>query len=214
VAWPKGKPRGLYVRGTPADRWWARVNKNGPVMPGMSTACWEWTGARNRKGYGTFAPDHAGNRLAHTVGWELANGPIPNDLEVCHHCDNRGCVNFAEHLYLGTHRQNIDDAIRRGRLVGRYAPRGDKHYATKVSEVDAEVLRLLYALGAGSQNLVGDAMGVPRKLAQDIISGRKRAYLAAPLLVDFTPRKPTRYYARAAQHPSPPATLTGADDER
>jgi hypothetical protein len=46
--------------------------------------------------------------------WELENGPIPAGMDVCHHCDNRLCLN-TKHLFLGTRLDNMRDAVRKGR---------------------------------------------------------------------------------------------------
>lgn len=72
--------------------------------------CWVWTGTTNRYGYGTW-----GKKLAHRHSWELANGPIPDGAWILHHCDNKPCVNPL-HLYAGTHAENVQDAVDRGRF--------------------------------------------------------------------------------------------------
>jgi hypothetical protein len=70
---------------------------------------------------------------AHRVAWELLNGPIPNGLNVLHHCDNPVCVNAESHLYLGTQKENINDWKERN--IGaeerriKALPRGDNHYS-------------------------------------------------------------------------------------
>lgn len=58
-----------------------------------------------------------GTIYAHRFAWELAYGPIPHGMFVCHSCDVPGCVNPG-HLFLGTHSDNMRDASAKGRLTG------------------------------------------------------------------------------------------------
>lgn len=83
--------------------------------------CWEWNGAIGNHGYGWFHSNYSRRKwsaLAHRVSWEFHKGEIPDDLEVCHHCDNMICVN-PNHLYLGTHQRNMQDASERNRFNDR-----------------------------------------------------------------------------------------------
>lgn len=93
-------------------QFWGYVNK--------TETCWIWTGTIGRptvRGADHGAAYITNRRIsAHRFSYELHNGPIPDGLFVLHHCDVPRCVNPA-HLYVGTQRQNMHDAIRRKRFV-------------------------------------------------------------------------------------------------
>lgn len=77
-----------------------------------ANGCLEFQGARTN-GYGYIAVNSFPAR-AHRVAWELANGPIPAGLQVCHTCDNPPCCNV-DHLFLGRPQDNSADMVRKGR---------------------------------------------------------------------------------------------------
>lgn len=87
-------------------RFWSYVAK--------SDGCWEWAGNVGKNGYGRHCV--LGRRVtSHRWIWQALNGPIPNGMEICHHCDNKRCVR-PDHLFLGTHRENMLDAWHKGRI--------------------------------------------------------------------------------------------------
>lgn len=96
-------------------RLWSRVSR------AKDDECWLWAGSTLRNGYGQISVTHNGHAsplMTHRVMWVLTYGPIPDGLSVLHRCDVPRCVN-PTHLFLGTQRDNIHDAQRKGRLRGR-----------------------------------------------------------------------------------------------
>lgn len=78
------------------------------------SGCWIWVGTINNKGYGLFR-FRGKTTSAHRVSFLLHVGNIPSDIFVCHKCDVPSCVN-PEHLFLGTHADNMLDMVRKGRV--------------------------------------------------------------------------------------------------
>src|SRR5258706_315091 len=87
-------------------RFWPRIKK--------TDSCWLWMGTRNPKGYGQISINDK-RQVTSRVMWVLTNGQIPNNLSVLHKCDNPPCCN-PSHLFLGNHRDNTMDSIRKGRF--------------------------------------------------------------------------------------------------
>jgi len=79
------------------------------------TDCWEWQRATNNIGYGMIRDNEIqGMRTTHRVSYEIHKGKIPNGRLVLHTCDNPACCN-PDHLFLGTHKDNSQDMIEKGR---------------------------------------------------------------------------------------------------
>lgn len=91
-------------------------------IPEPMSGCWLWIGSTSVYGYGyiSITKNKRGiarrTAMAHRLSWEFHKGPIPDGMYVCHKCDIRACVN-PSHLFLGTHQDNMDDMVRKGRAV-------------------------------------------------------------------------------------------------
>jgi hypothetical protein len=102
------------------------------------SGCILWKG-RTTKRYGTIE----GGLRAHRVSYELFIGPIPDGMCVLHRCDNPPCIN-PNHLFVGTHADNINDKVSKGRQS-----RGEKQWEAKLTEDQVREIRLLYASSPG-----------------------------------------------------------------
>jgi len=107
------------------------------IMYEPNTGCWIWTSAVNTWGYGQFCFNRKAHS-AHRFSYKLYRGEIPNGLHVCHHCDNRLCVN-PDHFFLGTALDNALDKVRKGRCSS-----GQRHGMSKLTDREVDEIRELY----------------------------------------------------------------------
>lgn len=81
------------------------------------TGCFEWQGSLSDTGYARISYQRK-TRLGARLVMELIHGNIPRTLQACHSCDNRKCIN-PDHIWIGTQKQNQQDAIRKKRYTGQ-----------------------------------------------------------------------------------------------
>lgn len=126
---------------------WSRVNRNGPVI--LDTPCWEFqSGWRSIVHIRYCLLSFRGCSMpAHRFSWILHYGSIPSGLVVCHHCDFPRCVN-PDHLFLGTRRDNLMDAVRKGLHYGATPLKGrmtlEKALAIRHDTRSIEALAIWY----------------------------------------------------------------------
>lgn len=167
------------------QRFWAKVNKNGPVPrhrpePGH---CWVWTGAPDKDGYGRIW--HQGKTLkAHRVGYIIQVGPISDHQEACHRCDNPPCVR-GEHLFAGTLQENVADRDAKGRQAkgernhGASLP-GATNPSAKLTDEQALAIRERYALGGISHKQLAEQYGVTTTIIGYITRGGIWKHVGGP----------------------------------
>lgn len=130
----------------PVPRFWAKVRK--------SEGCWEWQGFLN-KGYGHITVN--GKPMAvHRYSYILSCGVIPDGLFVLHKCDNRACVR-PDHLFLGTHQENMEDMATKGRAA---RPAGEKHPRAKLTAHQIGEIRDLHAAGQHDFKQIASMFGI------------------------------------------------------
>lgn len=135
--------------------------------------CLEWQGA-TKNGYGVLCVGSRrdGDRRtqrAHRIAWELAFGPIPEGMYVCHRCDNRRCCN-PNHLFLGTHVENMADMVAKGRQ--RHVPQpGVLNGRAKLNPTLAAEIRDLSTRGEPVRDLA-QRFGVGETAIKDVLRGK------------------------------------------
>ncbi len=105
------------------NNFWSKVKRG--------TGCWEWQASCYTDGYGRYIINRT-IRCAHRVSYEMGHDPIPKGMLVCHTCDNPPCVR-PSHLFLGTYKDNMIDASRKGRMC-----RGEENNKSKLTEKDVK----------------------------------------------------------------------------
>lgn len=125
------------------ERFWKHVQ--------VTDTCWLWTGGTRSNGYGSVRlsrPRRIDN--AHRVSYAMRYGPIPAGKIVCHRCDVPLCVR-PDHLFIGSHAINMNDAIKKGRRL-----LGERHHKAKLCRSDVITIRKRYAAGESIKNIASD----------------------------------------------------------
>lgn len=141
---------------TKEQRFWTKVRK--------TKGCWYWVAAKMKNGYGSFD-----GMNAHRFSWILSHGLVPKDRRcVCHKCDNRLCVR-PSHLFVGTHKDNMVDASKKGRLTWKRShkfridpssiPRGNTRKQSKLNPTKVKEIRRLREQG-GTLRGIASSFGV------------------------------------------------------
>ena len=144
------------------DALWSRVDTTS-----TPDGCWEWVGTRNPmradgvSGYGKLYRDGE-MQLAHRLMWQLLNRPLRRGEVVRHKCDNPPCCR-PSHLEIGTARDNVLDAVKRGRARRvrkiTYKQVAEIHQSRKSGETYASL---------------AETYGISRSHAYNIVHGIRR----------------------------------------
>lgn len=150
-------------------KFWFRVNVRG------DSDCWEFMNQPSQR-YGVYNIKVQGKWNAihsHRYAWEQMNGQIPNNLFVCHSCDNGRCCNPG-HLWLGTNSDNQVDSVAKGRSGFRYpiSKTGEEHHSSKLKEWQVLEIRKWYEDGGISQDKLAAEYGVNQNAISKIILRR------------------------------------------
>lgn len=145
-------------------RFWSEVDKRGP------NDCWEWTGYRNRQGYGQFYSCTHTPYLTNRVAYVVTNGDT--GLLVLHTCNNPPCCNPA-HLYVGTDKDNRHKCVTEDRA---FDTRGENSGRAKLTESEVCEIRALYA-GGWVQRKIAEKYGISQSQVSHICTGANWKHL-------------------------------------
>ena len=148
------------MRGVPLpERLDARLDKTGD--------CWLWTGSKDGSGYGLIGVATSRAKRTHIVAWELANGPVPDGMCICHHCDTPACCNPA-HLFLGSKAVNNRDRADKGRSADTH---GENHPRARLDDDRVRHIRRRHQQGATLKEIAAE-VGVSHYAVHDVVRGR------------------------------------------
>lgn len=141
------------------------------VYPEPNTGCWIWGGNINRSGYAVFYD--TGFISGHRYSYKYFKGDFDSNLSVLHKCDVRCCVN-PDHLFLGTHRDNMLDMDSKGRRV---VLRGSHNGNSKLSESDVLQIRKLHNPKVYPTRKLAKMYSVNQRLIWNIINRKSWRHL-------------------------------------
>lgn len=143
------------------ERFWSKVGIAG------KDECWLWKASCTVFGYGQLYY-HGKPERAHRLAWLLTYGDIPTGMHVLHKCDVPACCNV-NHLFLGTHQENMYDMITKM----RYA-HGDDFTNSKLTSDKVIKMRELYDSGLYTTTEIGEVFHTSRQNVNDI--GKRRSW--------------------------------------
>lgn len=129
---------------------------------GPNGDCWRYTGFISRSGYGTFSDERSKPYQAHRFHFEMIHGVQPPEIHICHRCDNRACVN-PEHLFAGTHAENMADRNAKGR----------QSRSRKQAKLTDEQARTIKFNDHRPHDAIAASYGISRTTVSYIKSGRR-----------------------------------------
>ncbi len=146
---------------TTPDKFWKRVSVTN------ENECWPWNGKRTNQGYGMVGFEGK-TQPAHRIAYIFYFGDFDRSLDILHKCDNPPCCN-PNHLFLGTARDNIKDAIAKG----RWKPfQREKHPRALLTENQVAEIRSRWKPGYGNAARLAREFKVTKSCVWGILTNR------------------------------------------
>lgn len=156
-------------------RFFSKIDMNGPIpeRKKCSGPCWIWNGVRkdSKNAYG-YLMHNKTSIMASRLSWYIHNGIIPDGMCVLHKCDTPPCCN-PKHLFLGTKKDNAQDALKKGRL---FIPFGEDHVESKLTCSDVRIIRKLWLAGKYLKD-IASKFNVSKSNIWYIVHGKTWAHL-------------------------------------
>lgn len=157
-------------------RYWNQIVK--------TETCWLWVGSGpSRKSgkptYGAIMVD-CKNWATHRLMWTAVHGPIPEGIGVLHRCDTPRCVN-PDHLFLGSHKDNMADAKAKKRFCRRI---GSESPRALVNEEQVLEIRKHVAARTKTRKQIRQEYGISLEAIWCIVSGRTWKHVPMPERMD------------------------------
>lgn len=141
----------------------------------VKSGCWNWVAGKhigNR--YGHFWLNRR-FELAHRVSYVMFVSTDIKGMHVLHKCDNSLCVN-PNHLFLGTHADNMRDKSNKGRAYNGYR-KGEAQPSSKLTEDDVVKIRILLKTGRFTIKSIAEEFNVVGQTVSDIKTGKTWSHI-------------------------------------
>lgn len=145
-----------------------RINRYSIPTP---NGCIEWDGNKNKNGYGMISISNKRHQITRLI-YTMRIGPIPDNMFVCHRCDNPNCIN-PSHLFLGSALDNSTDMVQKGRQA-----KGNKNGNSKLDEEKVITIRSLHKNGYSLKE-ISRQFNISKANTSDIVNRKTWIHVAS-----------------------------------